>query len=108
MHGWVKKSVALVVATFLAVVLVWFACGHFYDIRLDHKFDDVSKGMSEQGVRAATGKPDRIGKCGELVGYPNGCSKEYLYDPKLPTIETWAVFFNAEGLVLDNYEYISP
>jgi hypothetical protein len=108
MHRSVKKSAALVAATLLAVVLGWFAYGYLYDLRLEHKFDQVSKGMSEQEVQAAMGKPNKIDKCGELGGYPSGCSKEYLYDPRLPVIENWAVFFNAEGLTLDKYDYISP
>jgi hypothetical protein len=108
MAKWAKKLAALLAAALIVVVLAWLLYGYLYDNRLENKFDQVSKGMSEQQVQATMGSPDKIGNCGELGGYPSGCTKEYLYDPRLPTIETWAVFFDARGLVLDRYDYMSP
>jgi hypothetical protein len=108
MKKWLIRSVALIAVTFLTVVIAWFIFGYFYDFRLEHNYDWVSKGMSEQEVQSLMGKPDSIGKCGKLGGYPDGCSKEYLYNPRLPMIENWAIFIDAKGVVLDKYDYISP
>lgn len=108
MKKWLKRSAAFLAVSFLTLVIAWFIYGHHYDLKLEHRFDRVSNGMNEQEVQSLMGKPDSIGKCGELGGYPDGCSKEYLYDPRLPVIETWAVFFDSRGLVLDKYRYMSP
>ena len=83
-------------------------CGYIYDQRLGRKFDRVSSGMAEHQVLSVMGKPDAVGKCGELGGIPDGCNQEFLYDEMLPTITTWAVFFNAQGRVVGKYEYQSP
>ncbi len=64
--------------------------------------------MEQQQVQSVLGKPDTIGPCGQLGGVPDGCAKEYLYYAKLPTITTWAVFFNEQGRVVDKYRYESP
>jgi hypothetical protein len=101
------RMVALTAGTVL-MALSWFLYGYFYDSRLEHNFERVSKGMTQQEVRSVMGKPDTVGKCGELGGYPEGYSNEYLYKPMIPAIETWAFFFDSQGRVLDKYEYQSP
>ena len=108
MKKWIIRSAAFLAISIITVVIAWFIYGYFYDLRLKHNFDRVSKGMSEQEVQAVMDKPDSIGKCGKLGGYPDGCSKEYLYNPRLPVIENWAIFFDSKGVVLDKYDYISP
>jgi hypothetical protein len=108
MKKWLKRSAAFLAVSFLTVAIAWFVYGYFYDYRLEQDFGRLSNGMSEQEVQSLMGKPDSVGKCGELGGYPDGCSKEYLYNPRLPVIENWAVFFDSRGLVLDKYDYISP
>jgi hypothetical protein len=108
MWNWFRRSVALLAIGILVIVIAWFAYGHFYDLRLEHQFHRVASGMDEQQVLSVMGKPDTVGKCGKLGGFPNGCDHEYLYDEMLPTITTWAVFFDAQGRVIDKYEYQSP
>jgi hypothetical protein len=108
MWKWFKASVALLATGILALVIGWLVYGYFYDERLEHKFDRVLSGMTEHQVLSVMGKPDNVGKCGELGGIPDGCYQEYLYDEMLPTITTWAVFFNTQGRVIGKYEYQSP
>jgi hypothetical protein len=76
---------------------------------LERTFDKVTVGMAAQQVVTVMGKPDSIGKCGELGGIPANCSKEYLYSSPNPfTIVTWAIFVDANGRVVDKYQYSSP
>jgi hypothetical protein len=96
-------SLSIAIAAF-----IYFLCGHFYDIRLERHFNRVASGMSEEQILSVMGKPDSIGKCGELGGVPDGCYREYFYKPMLPTISTWAVFFDSQGRAVGKYEYESP
>jgi len=81
---------------------------YLHDLVLEHRFKRVTQGMDQQQVRSVLGKPDSFGPCSQLGGVPSGCALEYLYEAKLPTITTWAVFFNEHGRVLDTYRYNSP
>jgi len=108
MKKWLIRPVAFLAVSFLTVVITWFFYGRNYDLKLEHNFDRVSKGMNEQEVQSLMGKPDSIGKCGRLGGYPVGCKREYLYYPMHTLLATWAVFFDEHGMVLDTDVYNSP
>jgi hypothetical protein len=90
------------------ILLSLFASCYLHDSLLEQRFERVTQGMEQQQVRSVLGKPDSVGPCGKLGGVPDGCVLEYLYYAKLPTITTWAVFFNEHGTVLDTYRYQSP
>jgi len=64
--------------------------------------------MSEREVISIMGRPKTVDKCGELGGAPGGCTWEYLHPAKLTIAETFAVFFDAHGRVIDKYNYESP
>jgi hypothetical protein len=108
MWKWFKRSVASLTIGIVATLIARFIYGYVYDARLEDHFAQVSSGMNEQQVLSAMGKPDTVGKCGKLGGIPDGCNREFLYDPMLPTITTWAVFFDPHGRVLGKYVYQSP
>jgi hypothetical protein len=95
-------------AAITTMLLSLFTSCYLHDSILERRFEKVARGMGQQQVRSVLGKPDSVGPCGELGGIPDGCAREYLYYAKLPTITTWAVFFNEQGTVLDKYRYESP
>ena len=94
----------------IAVVAGWFSC-HVRSTRIEMGFDAVSNGNSEQQVRAAMGRPSGVGSCGQVVGgtnLPPRCSKEYVYNDPFLLPQTWAVWFDENGRVIDKYYYSSP
>jgi hypothetical protein len=95
-------------AAVVALLVTLFTSCYVHDTVLERGFEKVKQGMPEKEVLSLLGKPDRSGPCGQLGGFPAGCSREYLYGARLPTITTWAVFFDAHGTVLDTYRYESP
>jgi hypothetical protein len=108
MKDYYKRPIPMLSAAVVALLLTLFTSCYVHDTRLEHRFGTVTQGMHEQEVLSLLGKPDRSGPCGQLGGFPAGCSREYLYGAKLPTITTWAVFFDERGTVLDTYRYESP
>ncbi len=91
-----------------AAMFAYIVYGYCFDQIRERNFDRVKNGMNEQQVLSLMGKPDSIGRCGKLGGVPDGCYKEFLYQPVLPTISTWAIFFDSQGLSIEKYEYMSP
>lgn len=93
----------------IAVVAGWFSC-HVRSDRIDAGFDKISNGNSEQQVRIFMGRPSKVGMCGQqaLKGFPAHCSKEYLYNDPFLLPQTWAVWFDENGRVVDKYYYSSP
>ena len=103
-----KRASAIALVVLVAAVGTGLSC-YVRNRNLEHAFDRVTVGMAEQQIVTVMGKPDSIGKCGELGGIPPGCSKEYLYASSNPfTLGTWAVFVDANGHVLDKYQHSSP
>ncbi len=103
-----KRPVPILTAVVVALLLALFTSCYVHDTLIERRFEKVAQGMQEQKVLSVLGKPDRSGPCGELGGFPVGCSREYLYSARLPTITTWAVFFDEHGTVLETYRYESP
>ena len=108
MKNWYRRPGPALSAAVIVILLSLLAECYLHDSIPEHRFEKVTQGMEQQQVRSVLSKPDTIGLCGELGGVPDGCAKEYLYYAKLPTIATWAVFFNEQGRVLDKYRYESP
>jgi hypothetical protein len=108
MKKWIKRSAIFTAIVLPTLVIAWYIHGHYYDLKLERNYGLVSKGMSEREVRSVMGKPDWMGKCGELGGFPDGCSREYMYQPSLSLFGTYAIFIDAQGSVLDKYKYYSP
>jgi hypothetical protein len=102
-----KLGPALASVAVVAVVAASVSC-YVRDRRLERGFDKIRIGMPEQEIVAAMGKPSSTGKCGRLGGFPEGCSKEYLYSTPYPVPWTWAVFVDAHGQVIEKYVYQSP
>jgi hypothetical protein len=103
-----KRASAIALLVVVAAIGTALSC-YVRNRNLERAFDRVTVGMAEQQIVTVMGKPDSIGKCGELGGIPPGCSKEYLYSSSNPlTLVTWAVFVDANGHVLDKYQYSSP
>jgi hypothetical protein len=103
-----KRASAIALVVLVAVLGTTLSC-YVRNRNLERTFDRVTVGMAEQQIVTVMGKPDSIGKCGELGGIPPGCSKEYLYSSSNPfTLVTWAVFLDANGHVLHKYQYASP
>ena len=103
-----KRVILILSLSISTVAFIYLLGGHFYDVRLERHFDRIASGMSEEQILSVMGNPDSIGKCGELGGVPDGCYREYLYKPMLPTISTWAVFFDSQGRAVGKYKYQSP
>jgi len=103
-----KRLVLFLAFSILLSVTIRFLYAYCYDVRLERHFDQIVSEMDEQQVLSIMGRPDSIGRCGELGGVPGGCYREYLYEPELPTISTWAVFFNERGRLVGKYKYQSP
>jgi hypothetical protein len=103
---WARRI--LVALPFAVAVAALLFC-YFRDRKLERGFDRITTGMTEQQIVAVMGKPSSTGKCGELGGFPDGCSKEYLYNTPYPFVPvTWAIFIDVRGYVIDKYEYQSP
>lgn len=103
-----RRLILILAVSIVTATLARALYGHLYDVSLEHHFGQIAHGMNEARVTSIMGRPDSIGKCGELGGMPDNCYREYLYEPKLPTFSTWAVFFDSEGRSVGKYEYQSP
>ena len=96
-------ALVLIVA---AVILIFWV--NHEDRLLRWQFQQIANGMTKEQVLFVMGKPDSIGRCGELGALvPSGCVQEYFYKPKL-TVSTLAVFFNSQERVVGKYDYESP
>ena len=105
---WYRRRGPVLLSAVTLILLSLFASCYLHDSLLEQRFERVTQGMTQKQVRSVLGKPDSVGPCGKLGGVPDGCVLEDLYYAKLPTITTWAVFFNEHGAVLDTYRYQSP
>jgi hypothetical protein len=103
MRKWLKISGI----TAILVITSWLAYAAMRDRWINHRYNRVSEGMTQQQVVSVMGRPDRTGPCGELGGSPDGCVFEYLYFPRSLTITAWAVFFDKSGNVVGRYYYVS-
>jgi len=108
MKNWYRRPIPMVSIAVVLLLLSLIATCYIHDNVLERRYEKVRQGMREQEVLQILSKPDRTGRCGELGGIPDGCSREYLYNAWLPTITTWAVFFTERGTVLETYRYESP
>jgi len=103
-----KPGLALVSVALVGVVAASVSC-YGRDRRLTRGFDKIRVGTPEQEIVAAMGKPSSTGNCGRLGGFPERCSKEYLYNTPYPIVPvTWAIFVDAHGQVMEKYVYQSP
>jgi hypothetical protein len=76
---------------------------------LEHQFEGINAGMTEQQVLNLLGRPDAYERCGALGGFPPPtCSHELRYQPKIPTITSYVVFIDSRGDVADTAPYQSP
>jgi hypothetical protein len=98
----------LAIACIFLFGALWLLLSYHHDSRIEQGFSRITSGMDEREVIAMMGKPHTVGKCGELGGAPGGCTREYLYPAKLSIATTWAIFFDAQGRVIDKDEYQSP
>ena len=108
MTRWHERRLGLLATLAGASALLWLSCAWFHDKRLEHKFDRLASGMTNQQVIASMGSPDADEPCGKLGGFPASCSHELRYEPRLPTITSYVVFIDARGIVVDKYIYQSP
>jgi len=108
MKNWYRRPLPMLIGGVALLLLGLLVSAYIHDNMLQRKFGKVRQGMREQDVLHIVGRTSRTGQCGELGGFPDGCSREYIYNPWLPTITTWAVFFDEQGTVLETYRYVSP
>lgn len=103
-----RAAVFCVVAAVL-VAACWTA---YRQHRLRLIFQNMQPGTAESDARRELGKPWKIASCGETFGgqFPASCRTEYIYaSPYAPVIpHYWAFFFDANGRLIDKYEYQSP
>ena len=108
MKKWHKRQGLIISTAVITLLLLLFTSCYFHDSLLERRFETVKEGMSEQDVLSVLGKPHSVASCSGVVGYPNDCSREYVYFAYLPTIMSWRVFLNEHGIVVGKYRFESP
>lgn len=75
-------------------------------------YQAAHNGDKEQVVLDRLGNPWRRSACGQVFGgtFSKGCSQEFIYrHPLAPAIpEYWSFQYDAKGVLVGTYAYVSP
>jgi len=107
-----KMKILIALAVLLIAVVSGTALVALRSSHIRQAYQTAHNGDREQVVLARLGNPWRRSGCGQAFGgtFPKACAQELIYrHPLAPAIsEYWSFQYDASGVLVGTYEYVSP
>jgi len=96
---------------------MYFSYAMWRDNKLEHAYNQVTKGYSEIQVIKLLGRPYRVTGSPQNIAWDNDwsiktnngfCIREFWYAPSFSINGDWTIGFDKSSNVVSKYHYVSP